>query len=167
MTPYFPGSEVVPQWSKEQYNPWEAALWAALDDVYHAAAFAFAETRQPSPGFVVDAERFSAWQQRVIERWEYEAHRDNATRGLTRADLPENAWLYMYERMLAADALRPSTPPVDTFRFYIGSWVGTAIGAGTIVSRTSCPGEPNTYGVKMGGQVFQFTEGELGYLDDD
>lgn len=164
--PHFPGAEVVRQWDVSQYSEWQNSLWLTLDDVYFAAVGGYTETRHPSPSLVVEGERFAAWQQRVIDRWEYEATtRDNRTRGLTKADLPDCTWLYMYERMLAAEPLRPPVVPPEQFRFYMGSWVGTPVGSGTVTGRTA--GEPNRYGVQMGGQVVQFTEGELNYLDDD
>ena len=163
-TPHFPGSEATRQWDEDQYSPWQNSLWLTLDDVYFAVVGGYAEMRHPSPGFTFDDTRFREWKARVLERWSAEATRDNRTRGFTEADLPECAWLSLYERMLAAEPLRPTEP--ERFNFGMGSWVGTTVGPGLVVSRVRRP-EGVTYGVRVAGEVIQFPEEALGYLNDD
>jgi hypothetical protein len=50
------------------YTPYQAALWQALDDVYHAGAFGYDHTRQPSP-FESLPEGFEQWRDKVVLEW--------------------------------------------------------------------------------------------------
>ena len=163
MTPYFPGSDLVRQWEDDKYIPYQMVLWQALDDTYHAIAFGYVDTRQPSPGFKFDGERFEAWQGRMIDRWHEESVRTPGTRGLLKEDIPTNAWLYLYERMVAANPFKP--PPQHRFLFAMGTWVVSNKGAGAVVSRRAA--EPNVYGVKLLHSTVFIPEDELGYPDDD
>ena len=91
------------------YNPYQLALWSAINDVYQARSFGYIHTLQPSPWFVVDVPRYEAWKDKFCSAHEDESHRDVNTRGWQVGDLPEAAWLYLFERMIRAEPLKP--PP--------------------------------------------------------
>lgn len=108
---YRPGSIIVRQWSDLSYSPYQLALWRALDDAYYAHANGpkMMSTRQPSHREpTIDRDRFEAWQARVLERWEIENHGrgHGKSRSLAPSDWPNNLWLYLYQRMVAADPLK-------------------------------------------------------------
>ena len=103
--PHFPG--ITTQRQFQGYNTYQEALWNAFEDTYYARTGGYDHTRMPTPGKEFDEERFRAWQQKAINAWASEATRDAKTRGLTKEDLPENLWLSLYERLLAAQPLKP------------------------------------------------------------
>ena len=102
--PHQPGATTQRQF--EGYDSYQEALWKAFDDVYYARIGGYGHTRRPTPGKEFDEGRFRAWQQKAISAWASEATRDAKTRGLTKEDLPEELWLSLYERLLAAQALK-------------------------------------------------------------
>lgn len=99
--PYFPGQKIERQFTG--YNPYQEALWQALDDAYMSRTYGFAHTRMSMPGTSVDVEKFREWQNRVIDRWAEEAKRDPKTRGFKKEDWSHELWLYLYQRMLKAN----------------------------------------------------------------
>lgn len=103
--PHPPGTDTVRQFMG--YSPYQEALWQAFSDTYYSRAYGFSETRMPTPGLEFDEERYLAWQQKVVYSWSCEAGRDANTRGLTKEDLPEPLWLYLFERMVDAGKLKP------------------------------------------------------------
>ena len=104
--PHFPG--IATQRQFEGYNAYQEALWKAFEDTYYARVGGYDHTRMPTPGKEFDENRFHAWQQNAINAWASEATRDPKTRGLTKEDLPESLWLSLFERLLAAQPLKPS-----------------------------------------------------------
>ena len=100
-----PGILSKPQFNT--YNEWQAALWKAFDDFYHADVGGYAMMRMPTPGKSLEPIYsynldFHNWKLRVQERWKAEAGRDSQTRGAEESDFPENLWYYLYERFLDA-----------------------------------------------------------------
>jgi hypothetical protein len=95
-----------------QYSPYQEALWQAFDDAYFAYINGYAEMRQPTPGVKFDQDRFDAWMERILLRWQVEAKRDDKMRAMVRSDYPEALWIYLFERMVAADSLKdkPAAP---------------------------------------------------------
>ena len=89
------------------YNEYQQALWEAFEDAYYARAYGFGLTRMPTPGLKIDEERFQTWKSKAVAAWAFEAMREGRTRGLTAEDLGEDLWRYLYERMLAAQPLKP------------------------------------------------------------
>lgn len=104
-TPYQPGYSSARQWERDQYTNYQWGLWTALEDSYYAHVGGYAVCRMPTPGKVIDMDRFKRWQATMVKRWAYEATRDHLTRGLTAEDWPEGLWQYCYERMLEAEQL--------------------------------------------------------------
>ena len=69
-----------------------------LDDLVSAGVFGLIDAIK-----AFDLERFTAWQTKCIRAWNDESgKRANDYRGIDQGELPEHAWLYLYERMLAA-----------------------------------------------------------------
>lgn len=104
--PHFPG--ITTQRQFEGYSPYQEALWKAFEDTYFARVGEYEHTRMPTPGKEFDEDRFRTWQLKTINAWASEATRDAKTRGLTKEDLPESLWLSLYERLLAAQPLKPT-----------------------------------------------------------
>lgn len=104
MPPYLPGQ--APELGYTGYSPYQRACWEAFDTVYHAHAFGYSETRQPTPSIAIDQKRYEAWRERFDLAWKNEAHRDQGTRGLTGVELGENAMRHLYERFCRATALQ-------------------------------------------------------------
>ena len=105
----------------ESYNDWQAALWNAFDDFYHADVGGYAMMRMPTPGKSLEPTHsynldFHDWKLRVQERWRVESGRDSQTRGAEEADFPENLWYYLYERFLDATNMyyTPRNKPTTT-----------------------------------------------------
>lgn len=114
-TPHKPGVFSRGEWQRDSYNDYRWELWQTLEDAYYASVSGFGHCRMPAPGQKLDRKRFDAWRERTVERWETEAHRQLGTRGLVLADWPEELWLYVYQRMLAAEPLKPPPPPPQDY----------------------------------------------------
>lgn len=104
MPPFRPGQP--PKRQFENYNPYQETCWRAFDTVYQAHYHGFSETRQPTPGGTVNPVGYAAWKKKFEQAWAVEAQRDQATRGLTGAELGENAMRHLYERFKWAESLR-------------------------------------------------------------
>lgn len=106
--PFAPGEETTrTRYPASSYTPRQEALWQALDDAFYAANYGYAQTRLPTPGWVIP-DGFEAWQQRVVNYWATQIRRDPGTRGITVEDCPLGLWQCWYERALAANALEPT-----------------------------------------------------------
>ena len=73
-----------------------------MDTVYQAHYFGYGDTRQPTPGGVVDPKAYQIWQEKFDAAWAKEAERDPKTRGLTSTELGESTMRHLYERFLQA-----------------------------------------------------------------
>lgn len=104
MPPHQPG-QPLPR-GYQHYNPYQELCWQALDTVYQAHYHGYGETRQPTPGRVIDPIKYLAWREKFDRAWASEAQRDQETRGLTGQELGENAMRHLYERFSRADSLR-------------------------------------------------------------
>jgi hypothetical protein len=118
----------------ESYNDWQAALWNAFDDFYHADVGGYAMMRMPTPGKSLEPTHsynldFHDWKLRVQERWRVESGRDSQTRGAEEADFPENLWYYLYERFLDA-----------TNRYYTPRHKPTTTSHTPVINTSSDPG---------------------------
>jgi hypothetical protein len=102
--PHFPG--VTTQRQFEGYDAYQEALWKAFEDTYFSRVGGYEHTRMPSPGKEFDEAKFEAWRAKAINAWASEATRDAKTRGITKDDMTDQLWLSLYERMLAAQALK-------------------------------------------------------------
>lgn len=102
-------SQILEKRSFSGYDDWQEALWQALDDVYWAKYSGFDHCRQPDYHYIDDT-KFNEWREKVVMGWKSESGRDNQTRGLTIEDLPDNLWLYWYQRSLAASKLKKTQP---------------------------------------------------------
>ena len=105
-SPHMPGEFVNKKFGS--YTEYQEHLWEALDDFFFADVGGYGHTRMPTPGKTLEPKYthqldFSGWKERVIDRWEVEARRDKATRGITEDEIPENLWYYLYERFLDAE----------------------------------------------------------------
>ena len=78
-----------------------------MDTVYHGHYFGYGDTRQPTPGVTIDTQRYKEWRTKFDNAWQNEANRDQATRGLTGAELGDSAMRHLYERFLCAEHLKP------------------------------------------------------------
>jgi hypothetical protein len=103
------------------YNDFQAELWKAFDDFYHADVGGYAMMRMPTPGKSLDPIHsynldFNDWKLLVQERWKVESGRDSQTRGAKEADFPETLWYYLYERVLDATNThyKPHSTPTTT-----------------------------------------------------
>ena len=106
--PYQPGHTTVRGF--EGYDAYQEKLWQAVDDIYRAMTQGYSHTRLPTPGKSFDEKTFQLWRQKAITAWTVEATRDNKTRGISEADMPQSSWLYLYERIREARNA-PKTPP--------------------------------------------------------
>ena len=102
MYPYKPGDP--PKRAFSGYSVSQESCWQAVDTVYHAHYFGYADTRQPTPGGAVDPVKYTNWQRKLEAAWTVESNRDVATRGLTCQDLGDNAMRHLYERFQRAVA---------------------------------------------------------------
>lgn len=102
--PYHPLASSVRNHSG--YTARQSVLWHAMEDVWYARAYDYLSTRQPSPGFSCDENVFREWVGRYTQAMGNEiASRGSLGDGKQAWDIdaiPETAWLYLYERMLAA-----------------------------------------------------------------
>ena len=114
MQPYLPGEMVTRQWDKTQYSTYQAALWEAFDEIYHANAFGFGHCRMATPGRAFNNAAFETWREKCVAQWAREAVRTVGTRGLKVEDMTDALWLALYERMEAAAPLKPPAPPQAT-----------------------------------------------------
>ena len=90
------------------YTPYQECLWQAFDDFYFADVGGYGHTRMPTPGKIIEPTLshqldLSGWKERVIDRWDKEATRDKATKGLDVNEISDNLWYYLYERFLDAE----------------------------------------------------------------
>ena len=79
--------------------------------MWYARTYDYLSTRQASPGFSCDEGRFRAWVAKYTAAMEQEI-RSRGVLGKGRQTwdfsvIPETAWLYLYERMLAAGPVEP------------------------------------------------------------
>jgi len=105
-TPHKPGEFIQRRFSG--YSDYQEHLWEALDDFYFADVGGYGNTRQPTPGKVIEPKYshqldFSGWKELVIQRWGFESGRDKNTKGITDDEIPEHLWYYLYERFLDAE----------------------------------------------------------------
>ena len=112
-SPHIPGTVSSLAFHRNTYNPYQWALWVALEDSYYADVGGYAACRMPTPGRKLDMERFRNWQATMVRQFAYESSqaRGEGTKGLEIADWPENLWLYCYERMVDADHLKAAKGP--------------------------------------------------------
>ena len=109
--PYEPG--VQTHRISGTYDSYQQALWEAWSDACYAGMYGFAETRHPSADFQPNPEKFDQWREKVIANWAAEAHRIKGSRGADMNEMPLHWWLYLYERMLDADRLKPLVRYMD------------------------------------------------------
>jgi len=100
--PHIPGVHVNRAYQASGYSPYQAALWEAFTDTYYSRAYGFGHTRMPTPGAQFNQREYEAWITKATAAWARESTRDANTRGLNRGDMPEELWLYLYERLLDA-----------------------------------------------------------------
>jgi len=116
--PYMPGKTPGRvEYKPNQYNPYQEALWQAINECYYAWVEGRTQFYFPSPGGVFDLEDFVEWRTKAVKAWDEESKSrgKKVTRGLTIDDLPDNMWLWLYERMLSAG---------DKPKNHIQSWYG-------------------------------------------
>lgn len=108
-TPYNPGKTRKRDYSPNSYQPYQEMRWQAYNIAYYALYAGRLDTLHPTPGFWYHRREFEEWQEKFVAGGKAE----NASRGMgiTRHididDYPHHVWVWIYQRMLAADELVP------------------------------------------------------------
>ena len=115
-----PGTDVVREYAPEKYSPYQEAMWQAINSAYYAWLEGRGDFYRPTPGLGINPEKFKTWKQKAIDAWavESKSRGKGVTRGLILEDLPENLWLWLYERLVKAKKYK-ATDGIGVSRFFI------------------------------------------------
>ena len=112
--PHKPGAPTALHYQRGAYDDYQWALHLAWTDAWYMAANGLGMLRGPTPGLAFDQQRYDAWREKVLYWSDYESQtRDQNTQGIDMHDWPDNLWLYLFERMCAADTLKLYRPGVN------------------------------------------------------
>lgn len=106
-TPYNPGQYKKREFDPALYKPHQEARYQAYSTAYYALYGDRLNTLRPTPGFCYDPEKFSDWKKKFLIGGLQEAGSRGlkVARGLTEDDYPDSVWVWLYQRMLAAEEL--------------------------------------------------------------
>lgn len=104
-TPYNPGSYQAREYPLERYNAVQETRWEAYNHAYYALYNDQLDTIYPTPGFSFNPYRFQEWKKKFFSGGKAESASRGLklTRPIVDADYPEHVWVWLYQRMLAAD----------------------------------------------------------------
>ena len=103
---YPPGSYTTREYWN--YDACQEVRWQAYNKAYFAVAQGRGHTLWPTPGKAVDMKAFRTWQKKFVKS----SHAEAFTRGhglavgINKEDYPTNVWLWLFERMNAAEELK-------------------------------------------------------------
>lgn len=104
-TPYNPGAYPPREFGLKTYSVRQEIRWRAYNRAYYSLYEGRLGTLHPTPGFSYDTGEFEQWQDRFLAGGVTEAgtRGKGLARPLAANDYPGHVWVWIYQRMLAAE----------------------------------------------------------------
>ena len=89
------------EYPPERYTKHQNAIYVAVSQAVYAFESGLLGSLMPVTGRKVDVEDFHAWRQKALYGWKQESQSRGrgVTRGIQLEDFPENAWIWLYQRI--------------------------------------------------------------------